>query len=418
MSQEIEPTTLVDQSWQSNPKWANGQIVDDPRSGMAAMWAFAAIWNAFVWPVAIIVLVRNDLGKQPLALLVLLFPLAGLLVAYAALRQNLRHRRFGVSVLKLDAMPASPGTVVSGTISVPTSFNNASVQIRLYCTHRRITGSGEHQRTNESTLWEDEQEVRSKSAVGGAETSIAFRFSLPSNVPLSDITNTYDQRLWRISATSELPGMEYRAKFEIPVYMTAASAQAMEAQPQESNKPFAELVHTKPTEPGVSATKRIDAGWDIHFAAGRGKTAIKVVGLLFVIFAAVAVVAGYFARSYFFGGIFGLFAFFCFVGLWQLLFAQTVVSVSRGTLKVRKWSPVYSSTQEWSADKVENVTFKITAQVGDKPYYSVRIHPKNGNARSAGSGIASKRDARWIVERLREALKLPVTSDPEEISNR
>ncbi len=408
----------VDQTWRSNPKWAGGQIVDDPRSGQAVMWAFVAIWNACVWPVAILILVRNDLSKQPVALSILLLPLAGLLVAYGAFRQTLRHRRFGVSVLKLDSMPASPGTDVAGTITTPSSFNDAAVQLHLFCTHRRITGSGEHQRTHESTLWEDEQEVRSKTAMGKSGTSITFRFRLPANVPVSDIANSYDQRLWRISAKSQLPGMEYRAKFEIPVYRIATSSGAMEEESLEPLRPLAESTHAKPAEPGITTTKRIDGGWDIHFAAGRNKGAAGIVALIGFIFAGAAVGLGYFAHSYLFGAILGLIALAMAVGLWQMLLAQTQVTVSRGTIKVRKWSPVHGSTREWSADQIENITFKITSQVGDKPYYSIRIHLKDGDAKSAGSGISSKRDTRWIVDRMRESLRLSVTSDAEEISNR
>jgi len=415
--QESRKTQFPTEPWKWDPQSSSGEILDQTGSAAAGLWFFALLWNAIAFPVGLIVPFAKQNEHNNAKWIAMVFPLIGILLLIAAIRQTMLRRKFGVSSLKLGEMPARPGSVVAGTVTVAAPLETSEgVAVRLYCVHRRTSGSGKNRSTHESTLWEDE--LPAATAVRqGTTTQIPFRFTLPPSAPQTDKRDSDDQRFWRLTVRSPQPGLDYDTRFEIPVF---AIEGATDAPPVAVEPPAAipEPAITKPTERGVTANRRIDGGWDIHFAAGRNKGGAGVVALIGSIFGGVAIGLGYFAGEILFTAIFSLIAILCFVGLWQMLFAQTSITLSRGTIKVRKWSPVYNSTKEWSADQIENVTFKITSQFGDKPYYSIRIHPKASNDVSAGSGISSKRDAHWIVDRLREGLHLSTTAEVEEISTR
>jgi hypothetical protein len=85
-----------DEPWLWREDWA----VNHRHAGRTAMWSgvfFAALWNLISVGAAVVVVPEALRTGNHAALLVLLFPLVGVVVAVSAIRRTLRYRRFGVS---------------------------------------------------------------------------------------------------------------------------------------------------------------------------------------------------------------------------------------------------------------------------------------------------------------------------------
>jgi hypothetical protein len=74
------------------------------------------------------------------------------------------------------------------------------------------------------------------------------------------------------------------------------------------------------------------------------------------------------------------------------------VTVASGWVRPRRERTV-------RAAEVADVTTRITAQAGTRPYYEIRIVTMGGKQIGAGAGIRDKREAAWLAERLKAAVR-------------
>lgn len=47
---------------------------------------------------------------------------------------------------------------------------------------------------------------------------VSIFFNVPPDLPPTQLIPTDDRTLWKINITSEVPGVDYAAQFEVPVY--------------------------------------------------------------------------------------------------------------------------------------------------------------------------------------------------------
>src|SRR5512143_3178969 len=70
--------------WLERPDWAARRIGDGTRAGMWFFLGFATLWNAIAWTISVVVFSSSDPAPGAARLVVLLFPLIGLLLLVAA----------------------------------------------------------------------------------------------------------------------------------------------------------------------------------------------------------------------------------------------------------------------------------------------------------------------------------------------
>ena len=214
------------QPWRWRADWSASVIRDDT-TGAATVgaWGFAIFWNVIAIPVGIGGAHKALTANSPVALIALIFPLIGIcLLAYAVLLTMRRHK-FGVSVFTPTVLPASPGADLAGTIDVPVRFAaTEGVTLRLACVHRRMVGTGKNRRMVETVLWEQSQSARPTMAYRSNGQQIPVRIALPADVPVTRSEDPCDQDIWYLHATAALPGANYVARFELPVFSAASVA--------------------------------------------------------------------------------------------------------------------------------------------------------------------------------------------------
>jgi hypothetical protein len=210
-----------DQPWLWRAEWTARRIPDRRRSIAVFLWIFAIFWSAISFPVAFLVLRDWPKEQKPALLLFLIFPAVVPAVAIAASYMSLRRLKFGLSVCTIDAVPIHRGHSFHGEIEMRgDAVPDDGYRLRLLCVRRIVRGSGKSQSVDEQAIAQQEMRVSAagamRSPTGGVR--IPFSMTVPSEGQSCDIRNPRDQILWRLEAAAELPGIDYAASFELPVF--------------------------------------------------------------------------------------------------------------------------------------------------------------------------------------------------------
>jgi len=145
-----------------------------PGAGALALWVFAFFWNVLSFPIALIAVPDIVNSGEWLGLLVLLFPLVGLFILWAAIKSTWTAIRMGGAQIALQ--PAEPrlGQVVGGHVTFKRGVAAGDAfKAKLEC----ITVD------NGSPLshWKAEKETRVIQGPQGAR--LGFSFDTPARLP-------------------------------------------------------------------------------------------------------------------------------------------------------------------------------------------------------------------------------------------
>jgi hypothetical protein len=196
--------------------------MDEHRNSGWYLLFFALAWNAIAWTITIgIWSGPPQRGFQHY--FVLLFPAIGALILMAAIQGLLRRRRYGVAVFELATLPAPLGRALAGRVRVDRGLEpNREMSVTLRSIRRTVTRSGKKSRVREETLWEDRRVIPGAiRADTGVVVPIAV--AIPREGAATDASVLSDQVLWRLEVRSEAPGVDFAARFEVPVFLTAES---------------------------------------------------------------------------------------------------------------------------------------------------------------------------------------------------
>ena len=203
--------------WLIVKEWEQGRIEDAPaKQGAILLGVFAAVWNAVVVGVALLVRGREDLRSSAGALVFLaIFGLAGIGLIVLTVYMALAARKFSSAVFEMSSVPGVLGGWLRGTIRLPPQVpEGTEARVRLVC-HRRSTGSSRL----DYDVWKEEASARTS-------TSIPVAFRIPFNLPASDLPNLPPEGTmrvsWLLSVEASLPGVDYHAVFTVPVFATGA----------------------------------------------------------------------------------------------------------------------------------------------------------------------------------------------------
>jgi hypothetical protein len=394
--------------WLWRPDWAAGRIEDSNRTAARFAWGFAALWNLVSLPAGYFgVRAALEQGNRA-GLVALLFPVAGVGLLLWAARISVRLRRFGVSRLELETTPAAVGRSLAGTVSAPAPLMPAGAfRVVLSCIRRVTTGSGDDRSTSERILWQEEQRItgRPSRTTQGMATTVPLRIPIPADALPCDDHNPRDVVLWRLEVSAEVPGVDYAAAFEVPVFRTKESDQPRSDVETAAARAIAEQVaHFEPGPECRIQVTRNRRGTEIVFppARNRGPALGLTMFLLLWLGAIVAMVL--LGAPLIFPIVFGLFAALLSWAVLDLWLGVSRVTAGDGAVRVA--SGLITAGRERlvpSLDVAEVVT-RIGMQAGATPYYDVVVVRRNGKKVVAGRGIRDKREAEWVAGLIREGV--------------
>lgn len=201
--------------WRWRDDWSAGRLQSDTRTKAWGAAGVALFWNAISLPTFIGAMLQDDVhwGAK---LLIALFPLVGAGLAYWAILVWLQYRRWGVSEFEMAASSGVLGGPLAGIIHAPGGIEPPEgFTLTLACVRR--VNSGDNTRCQ--TLWEQERNIQRNLVVDDGRTLIPVQFVIPYDLPPSA-----EKVEWKLSVHAAVPGADYHAEFQPPVFHTAASS--------------------------------------------------------------------------------------------------------------------------------------------------------------------------------------------------
>ena len=395
---------MTNQPWLSRPDWASGRIEDGNRAAVAAAWLLTGLWNLISLPAAYFGGRQAIREGNKAALVALLFPVVGMGFLVWAVRLTLRYRRYGVSRLDLATVPAPVGGELRGTVVVPALLDiRDGLRVMLTCVRRVTRGAGKNRSTTETVLWQEERRTVAAPSrrPEGMVTSIPVAFRVPVDAEPSDATDPRNKVVWRLEVSAEVPGVDYRSRFEVPVF--ASADHPISAESSSAAVPLQPFVQPPTSKIEVTRNRR---GTEIVFPPGRnpgaaaGLTAFLAVWLV-ATWATVHFDAPVFLQAIF--AAFGLLFAWASVVLW---FGASRVTIGDGSVTVARGLFTPMREQRMGVGEVAQVATRIGMQAGGTPYYDLMLIRKDGRKVPAGRAIRDKREAEWLADTVREALSV------------
>ncbi|HKT61051.1 MAG TPA: hypothetical protein VJQ46_13455 [Gemmatimonadales bacterium] len=388
-----------DAPWLWRADWASGVVTDSSKAELWTAWVFAALWNLISVPSGVLG-VREGLRQgNRLAFLALLFPAIGVGLLVWAARATLRYRRYGVSRFALAANPGVVGHTLAGTVRTPSDLRPPEgFDVVLSCIRRETTGSGKNRSTTEHLLWQEQR--RTTGGPGG----LPVTFAIPSDASPSDPGMATDRVLWRLRVTAEVPGIDYAAAFEVPVFRTAASdapltdadraAAALAMVPADYRQPAGSRIQ-------VSTTRR---GTEIYFPPARNPGfAIGITVFAAIWLGAIALMLVLHAPIVF-PIVFGLFALLLVYFLLEAWLGVTRVTAGDGQVTIANGWLVPGRERTLRAGEIKGVTTRIASQQGTTPFYDITIDTTAGERVAAGRSVRDKHEAEWLAATIAKAI--------------
>jgi hypothetical protein len=388
------------QPWLWRDDWTARRVLEANPRGSAALLVFALMWNAITIPIAI--LVARRFPRNLSAAIVFAFAAAGLLLLAGAAYAASRRWKFGRSICSIDRLPIEPGQRFNGQIEhrgaqVP----EAGYRFVLSCLNRIVTGGGRNRSASTQTLWETEQHVSGAlAAPSPVGMRVPFAFDLPADAPSSDLSKPDDMVLWQLAVAAELPGIDYKAAFDLPVFVTAGGAAAHHAVRQEEAARRELSAASRAT-----ATPLPSGGVELRVGPHRDAGAFTT----FVLFAAIWFGAIGFMWSFgaptFIAGVFSLFGLLILAMAVDFFTGTSVVSADFAALRTRHAVLGMSRSKSIEAAQVDSIAAKVGGHYGNHPYFDVEARLTDKSSRTLARYFVNRDDADAFAAKLWEALR-------------
>jgi hypothetical protein len=376
--------------WLWRADWAQRAVRETYEIGGWCLWGFTILWNLFCLPIWFIV--RWEWPMDARTLLLASFPVTGLLLLLLAIYQILRRRKYGVSVCRIDRVPIPLGATLRGELDVRLrDVPPAGFALRLASVRRMVTGSGKSRSVNEHLLWQDEQTVTHGAMPSPNGLRVPFRFDIPWECEPASLANPEDLVVWRLHVSAEVPGIDYQAAFELPVFRT-----------EDARDELAPRVHSPAA---WQPPREITAGHDavvVRSPAGFGNW-LAVLLFYPVWFGALALMPG-FGVPLFILAFFGLFSLVIALFLLDFLLGRTTIRADRTALTVhRTWLGI-GRRRVIPASDIVRLEPVLGTTVGNRGYHDLRAVLRDGRTRKVARHIGNRRDAELLGEKLSQAL--------------
>jgi hypothetical protein len=378
--------------WTARTDWSAGRVVTSAGPEIRKTVGFALFWNAFMAGALYLTWTGGQATAAAWAGL-LLFVGIGVALAGHAAWLIARQYRFGRSELVFDTRPGRIPGRFTGVVytNVARSGRPASgFSVRLACIHRRMVRSigtdSAQLEPHDTELWSLERRVEAGVEGPSGRIGVPVRIDIPADIGHeTTLDNPHNRYLWQLSIDAELPGVDYHAEFEVPVYARtavdgedstpggheddesgawAADLALMDAtlgEPDSAATPTSSAVDIASAEPasgaalGEGVTVERTVGGGVRIVARNNQLAgglVMLFGLSFTVLAGIAFVTGEIrAASQMLMVAIGT----VLIGryFWQYAYS---VTVDAGRVAVRSGAPGYFFQRSLAFDEVADVT--------------------------------------------------------------
>lgn len=396
--------------WMWRDDWAQGYARPDWQSEAATRGSIGALLLVVSSFSLAGVILHPPRDQSYLSLLVLILPLSGLVLIGQSLLIRLRERKFHQVRLMFSSIPGVIGGRLQARMEMMFPFPGGSdVHLILSCVRSRVNNTGNSRSRWESVVWQAKQTA--VPYAGTPASSVPVDFSIPYDAPETDGSNRDNEVFWRLTARAALPGLDFRARFRVPVFKTEASDPGITAETIDAAE-TTHLARARPHNAKVKIGTSPEGGVEFHLGPARNNGMAAALTL----FAILCLGAGIFwgrlvsiSYTWFAGvvplfvcGVLGLGLLLLALSLW---FSQTDIDVVNRSLRIRSSCLGFSRSRSVNASEIKKFELNPAMQQGDQVWYDLRLHLSNGGKVTAGTGL-EKSEAEWFQAELKKDLGL------------
>jgi hypothetical protein len=389
--------------WRWKPEWAEGRIRASGRAGFMMPGIMALFWNLVSLPLLFVLPEEVFEKGNRAALLGFIFPLVGIGLLVWAGRAFIRWKKYGDSVFEMSSLPGVVGGKLEGRILTSVAIDTASgFELTLNCVHRVTKGSGDSRSTSESILWQQQQHLdRELLDYDPTRASIPVLFAIPYDTQPTEERTDDDEILWRLEVGAETAGVDYAAKFDVPVFKTADSQADFELEggPEESYQSSQDPVALLASE-GIRKEFQPTGGYTLIFPAARHKGAAFGLTAFFVLWTAITVGLLFSDAPLLFPIVFGLFDLLMLWAVLDIWFERRRLEVRDDRLLLSGGIFGQGKTREIPRGQITAIRPIRGMQAGNKLYYRIEVTTLDGKKHLAASKLGGLTLARQVVEEM------------------
>ena len=407
-----------DKPWLWREDWASGRANGgDPKANIT-MWVFTAFWDFISIAATVAVFPKLVNGGDLRALLVFLFPVAGIFITAMAVRGTIRIQRFGPTSFWFDTFPFSPGVRVKGVIhlKLPTAAPHG-IDLRLSCIRRVTTSSGKNRSVTELILWQDTRNVPAEHIIQGlSDAQVPVDFAIPADAYETDSNNSNDRLIWQLHAEADVPGVDFSDDYEIPVFRTQASAAAageassssaaFSSTASMSSAPQPEAPAPPPSHTHIVFSEN-EQGTSFYFPPLRSIP--QALGIF--VFATIWTGVVYFLWTHpqvpwIFRIVFSLFEILVIYMFLSVVFGSALLRVQNGVLQVRTAILGFGTLRTLPFSDVASISplSQGRANTSGEVLYGINVKQSDGRNINVAASTLTQAEARWIVATLDRAM--------------
>jgi hypothetical protein len=259
----------------------------------------------------------------------------------------------------------------------------------------------------ERILWQEARVLTgSEAPLYGDQLRAPVDIALPADAPQTSAEQAGSETLWRLEAYAEIPGVDLKAQFVLPVFAPDA-AHGLAPVPlmlKRSDGPSA-----APRAASSVRVTPVPGGAEYFFPAGRNKGAAAALWSFWLLWTGALVFWIWVARQagpilYLIIPLLALFdLLFLILGM-VMLFGSETLTVAGGRLRVRGNGFALKTPRDLSVGDIRDVALKINTQVGQTVYYDLQLIPKLGRPFTVGCMLQDKREAEMLAAQIRKTL--------------
>lgn len=388
-----------DAPWMWREDWAAGKVKSSGGMEQGFFWGFAIVWNLVSLPLVYFLPEEIVEKGNTAALLGFLFPMVGIGLLVFAVRLSMARARYGESWFSLNNVPGVVGGSIAGIIHVEKPLPPGTPVDLILSSIRRGVGKN----SSDTTLWQDEHQ-----AVEAGGISVHFRIPYECQ-PTSG--GEGPSIFWRLTAGSSVPGVDYRASFEVPVFRTARSSPSITE--ESILQDDAQRVSAGPTPPHQEVEP---AAWvEVRPKSPEGKEFLlrpggipKGSAGLFVFLAVWMGIVALLAISdapIMFPLVFGMFGVVIVALVAITAMLETRIVIEGGTVEVMHRILGFRHGVRFPCSEVTAVHTAAGGQSGTKSSYSVEFVQRSGTKIGTWHFVPDRSQAEWLARELSRALE-------------
>jgi hypothetical protein len=381
--------------WLWRKDWAEGVVRGGGVVPLWFVWIFGCLWML----IAIPVLLQAKVSEHGPGRYLIYFPGVAVIVLCFAVFMTAKRIKYGVSLCRLERVPAPVGGTLRGEIQAGVRETPQNgFQLRLSCVRRVVTGSGKSRSEREIVEWQDAQTVGTGHVMPGSEGArVPFRFDIPADCEPCDESDPRNVVLWRLDVRADMPGIDYTSRFELPVFRTAESFARVEPLHAEPEGPWtpSEAIQFAMSPAGEeiivrSARKTSDwIGYSIFF---------------FLWFGALGTARLFFDAPLWIVLTFAGIGALVVISAVDFLMRTTHIITNREGVTIRRHWLGLGGTRTIPASDIEAIAHGTGMQNNDVVYYDVRAVLRSGSSVVLAKTLRDKRDAQGIARRIQRQL--------------